>query len=61
MDESRWQFAAPAGLTEILLHPLEQPRVGVTWSCRPVEVDDTGTDNTVRSLEFYLTYMSPAS
>lgn len=44
LDESGGQFAAPAGLTEILLHPVKQPGVGVTWARWLVEVDDMGTE-----------------
>lgn len=43
-DESGYQSAAPAVL-EVLLHPVKQPVVGVTWACGLVEVNDAGTEN----------------
>lgn len=49
--ESGRQLSAPAGLTEILPDPVEQQRVGVSGSCRPVEVNDAAAvDGTKWSL-----------
>lgn len=43
--ESGRQLGAPAGLTEILPDPVEQQRVGVSGSCRPVEVNDAAAED----------------
>lgn len=43
--ESGRQPGAPAGLTEILPDPVEQQRVGVSGSCRPVEVNDAAAED----------------
>lgn len=61
LDESGGQFATTAGLTEILLHPVKQLGVGVTWAGRPVEVNDAGTENTEYELEvlFSITFHVP--
>lgn len=51
LNESGGQSAAPCGLTKVLLHPVKQPGVGVTWACWLVEVNDAGTEkHTVQAL-----------
>lgn len=46
VDEPGGQSATPAGLTEVLPHPVKQPGVGVIGPRRLVEVDDVGPENT---------------
>lgn len=43
--ESGRQLGAVAGLTKILPDPVEQQRVGVSGSCRPVEVNDAAAED----------------
>lgn len=49
LDEPGGQFATPARLTEVLLHPVKESGVGVTWSCRLVEVNDASAENIHRT------------
>lgn len=46
LNESGGQSVVPAGLTEVLLHPVKQPRVGATRARWLVEVNDVGTEST---------------
>lgn len=46
LDEFGGKSAAPAGLTEVLLHPVKQAGVGASWARRLVEVNHAATENT---------------
>lgn len=44
VDESGGQPATPVRLSEVLLHPVKETGVGVTWARRLVEVNDAGAE-----------------